>query len=26
WRYAPGRRAGVPETMWFSVPINFVLE
>ncbi len=26
WRYVPGRRAGVPETMWFDVPINFVLE
>ena len=26
WRYVPGKRAGVPETMWFSVPINFVLE
>jgi protein TonB len=26
WRYVPGKRAGVPETMWFNVPINFVLE
>nr|WP_233506020.1 energy transducer TonB [Rhodoferax lacus] len=26
WRYAPGKRAGVPEAMWFDVPINFVLE
>lgn len=26
WRYVPGKRAGVPEAMWFSVPINFVLE
>ncbi|HZY19375.1 MAG TPA: TonB family protein [Ramlibacter sp.] len=26
WRYVPGRRGGVPETMWFRVPINFVLE
>ena len=26
WRYVPGKRGGVPETMWFSVPINFVLE
>jgi protein TonB len=26
WRYAPGKRAGVPEAMWFNVPINFVLE
>jgi protein TonB len=26
WRYVPGKRAGVPEAMWFNVPINFVLE
>lgn len=26
WRYAPGKRGGVPEAMWFNVPINFVLE
>lgn len=26
WRYAPGTRGGVPEAMWFNVPINFVLE
>lgn len=26
WRYVPGRRAGVPEAMWFDVPVNFVLE
>ena len=26
WRYVPGKRAGVAETMWFDVPINFVLE
>ena len=26
WRYVPGKRAGVPETMWFDVPIHFVLE
>ena len=26
WRYVPGKRAGVAEAMWFSVPINFVLE
>jgi protein TonB len=26
WRYIPGKRGGVPEAMWFSVPINFVLE
>lgn len=26
WRYVPGKRGGVPETMWFNVPISFVLE
>jgi protein TonB len=26
WRYVPGRRGGVPEAMWFNVPIHFVLE
>ena len=26
WRYLPGKRAGVPEAMWFNVPISFVLE
>lgn len=26
WRYVPGKRAGQPESMWFNVPINFVLE
>lgn len=26
WRYVPARRAGVPEAMWFNVPVNFVLE
>jgi protein TonB len=26
WHYVPGKRAGVAEAMWFSVPINFVLE
>ena len=26
WRYAPGKRGGVAEAMWFNVPINFVLE
>lgn len=26
WRYAPGKRAGVAEAMWFNVPFNFVLE
>lgn len=26
WRYVPARRNGLPEAMWFNVPINFVLE
>lgn len=26
WRYVPGKRAGVAETMWYIVPFNFVLE
>ncbi len=26
WRYVPGRRGGAAETMWFNVPIHFVLE
>ncbi|RYF01372.1 MAG: energy transducer TonB, partial [Comamonadaceae bacterium] len=26
WRFAPGKRNGVPETMWNLVPVNFVLE
>jgi protein TonB len=26
WRYAPGKRGGVPEAMPVNVPINFVLE
>ena len=26
WRFAPGKRNGVPEAMWNIVPINFVLE
>lgn len=26
WRYVPGKRGGIPETMWFQVPLNFVLE
>lgn len=25
WRYRPGTRGGVPETMWFIVPIEFAL-
>jgi len=26
WRFTPGKRNGVPETMWNLVPVNFVLE
>lgn len=26
WRYVPGTRNGVPEAMWFNIPIQFVLE
>jgi protein TonB len=26
WRYLPGRRGGVPEAMWFTVPISFALD
>lgn len=26
WRFVPGKRAGVPEAMWFNIPLNFVLE
>ena len=26
WRYLPGKRAGVPEAMWFKVPLRFVLD
>lgn len=26
WRYVPGKRSGVPEGMWFNVPISFVLD
>lgn len=26
WRYVPGKRGGVPEAMWFTVPMIFVLE
>ena len=26
WRYVPGKRGGLPEAMWFNVPINWVLE
>ena len=26
WRYVPGKRSGVPEAMWFKVPLAFVLD
>jgi periplasmic protein TonB len=26
WRYVPGKRAGVPEAMWFDVPFHWVLQ
>ncbi len=26
WRFVPGQRFGMPEAMWFNVPVNFVLE
>ncbi len=26
WRYVPGTRNGVPEAMWFNVPLNFRLD
>jgi protein TonB len=26
WRYVPGKRHGIPEAMWFNVPVLFVLE
>jgi protein TonB len=26
WRFVPGKRNGVPQEMWFLVPIQFVLE
>jgi protein TonB len=26
WRYSPGKRNGVPTSMSFNVPINWVLE
>ena len=25
WRYVPGKRAGVPQAMWFNVPLRFDL-
>lgn len=26
WRFVPGKRNGVPEDMWFDVPVNFALD
>ncbi len=26
WRYVPGQRAGVPQDMWFNLPVNFTLK
>lgn len=26
WKYVPGKRNGVPEAMWYLIPIQFVLE
>lgn len=26
WRYVPGKRGGVAETMWYQVPITFNLK
>lgn len=26
WHFVPGQRLGVPDGMWFNVPVNFVLE
>jgi protein TonB len=26
WRYVPGKRGGVPEAMWYQIPIQFTLE
>jgi len=26
WQFIPGKKAGVPQTMWVNIPINFVLE
>lgn len=26
WRYVPGKRDGVPQTMWFNVPFSFQLQ
>lgn len=26
WRFLPGKREGVPEAMWFNVPIKWELQ
>ena len=26
WRFVPGKRAGVPEAMWYEISLNFVLD
>ena len=26
WRFIPGKRAGVPEAMWYDIPLDFVLQ
>jgi protein TonB len=26
WRFVPGKRGGVPEAMWFNVPVEFGLK
>jgi periplasmic protein TonB len=26
WRFVPGKRNGVPEAMWFDVPVSFMLD
>ncbi|WP_367184574.1 energy transducer TonB [Tepidimonas sp.] len=26
WTYVPGKRDGVPQAMWYLIPIQFVLE
>ena len=26
WRFVPGQRSGVPQDMWFNVPVSFTLK
>jgi periplasmic protein TonB len=26
WRFVPGKRGGVPQAMWFTIPVPFILE